>query len=359
MSKAHAQLIADLDNKGVTKAVTAMERDLAAFSTSAAREFRKTEMAHAQMASKLVAKERQMMASVVGKQGIGAQRLGQGVMAGSAVAQSIGSSASAASQLAQSAQMAGAFLGPGGLIVTGLVAAGAALWENNRAQKEMVRLAQSESVIRERTADIAGRQKAFRGDEAVQKETEHLRRVREMGEDSAKLAERRLQLEKDIAAVQKRSDLPDSMKGQMVSNLEDRARAQGALDLQAGARGRAEEMIAGQANPVLERARRAELGLAGRRAEDKAGRAHDRALRAAAGQIADREDAVKRNELGRPADLSGKGLKGMGRDAMERRRDALHGAAKAKEKGLADLSPESIKALVDAFTAGIEKTLAH
>jgi hypothetical protein len=331
MSNVHQDFKAGLDTKGYEAGMARIENSTKASTARVTREFERVQQS-------------------ANRGGRGSMRAGQVAMQMQDVAVQMQSGARASTIIAQQGSQILSVFGPQGMLLGGLIAAGAMFWELVRGSKALTAEAKAQKIIekqgRSTAAAKAGLDQKREDDKAIK-----IAEARAtLSKEEADSVERRLNLEERIAAIRRNSDLSSENKEVFEESARNRARA----EERQHTRDRGAESVVNHGDRILNRADQIR-GKADSKAEVRREEREQRqAERRAINEELDAADRKERNEL----QGTGKArTKGLNIGEREKGQAAREEAAKvAKDKKLqAEISQENIDKILNGMENLISK----
>lgn len=344
MPQAHASLIADLDDSGVTAALRRMDKNVNATVKGASREFQQLDRVNAAMAAKM----QQRSGLTAGGNNKRAMMGGQIALQAQDIAIQAQMGVSASRILVQQGTQIASIFGPQGAIVGGLIAAGVLIWDLVSGTEALDRAA--EKANKQFTKMAHENVRVFATEQDVGNDTRVMDEERKRGREAADRLKEQIALEEKKREI-RNSGASDDMKNAAIQALDERQRAADQLRSHQEAKKRRMEEVGKMGRDINQRAddiQDPQGASENRRAE----RARNRALRRAATEKVNEMDKARRDEHGitpRP--------KGMSEGEKRHERDKLIAAAKLQKDAnlTATITPESAQAIADAILATMPK----
>lgn len=333
------QISASIDPSGVKAGTAQMRAEVKAFANGAEMELKRIDKSAQRVFSK----------QTTGRGGNFGFRAGQVAMQAQDVAVQLQGGAKAATIIAQQGSQIASFFGPGGMILGGVLAIGAAtaswLMDTEAEEKALEKI---NHRLEKMKAFNAAQESKIQDDKDATKEAK-IRATQ--GDKAADAAKRRMDFEKKMVQLAKDAAEADmSNANASVKAARERFEAEEELIRAKEAASRQQARVQKEGDAINKRASEIMAGPAARSQSRREERAEKRAIRRAAEEATEAEDRAMRKE----APMGNTRSRGMtAAQKADRIAGRIEAAKLAKGKMKTDLSEESIKALV----AGIEKLI--
>lgn len=349
MSTVHQKFQADLDTKAYEAGLHRMENATKTSTARSAREFSKIDQSMSRQAASMGGGKGSMRAGQIAMQmqDIGVQ-MQQGARASTIIAQ-------------QGSQILSVF-GPQGMLLGGLVAAGAMFWEVVRGAKALNKEAKEQKALARQNKETAAAKAGLEQMRADEKATKIAEARLTLKEEEVKALERELDLKERILKIEE-SEATALNKAVFIESARKRSAAEGAVEFKQFTRNTREAIVQEGGDIINARASQI-MGDAPSKAEvRRQERETNRARRRAINEQIDEEDRERRNE--RPKDAHrGKGDRMSSNERQlglteeekaERRKDRTEAAKAANDKKImAAFDDEQLRKI----TNSIEKLIA-
>lgn len=346
----HQQFKASLDTKAYEAGLSRMETQTRTSTARTAREFDKIQSSS------------NRLFNMNGGGGMG--RGGKMALAGAVsmqaqdVAVQMQMGASAARILAQQGSQIASFFGPGGMIVGGVIAISAMMWEAAHAGEEAAKQAEKEAKARKEIAAARARENAVSAMERDRDAIEVATIRAEQGNEAADAAERELKFRREIDQIRKNRDagLLHPRTAELQAGLADaRREAEESARNKMEKRERGTERVRAEGQDIIDRGAQIRGELPSKSEARQREREIARSERRAINEEIDREDRKRRNRnITKDSDVDDRrsGLSDREKDEMRAARKGAIDAAKNKNQ--VTLDQDSI----DKILKGIDGLIA-
>lgn len=327
MSSVHQSFVTELNTKPYEQGLSRME---AATKTSTARVTRELSKVNSS----------------------GFARIGQASLQVQDIAVQMQAGASASRIIAQQGSQIASLFGPGGMILGGLVAIGAMMWETAHASEKIKKEAAETAKIQRIQAQTQENKKTIDQVKADQLATRIAEARKGLAKEEADQVERRLRLEERIAAIRDNPHLSQGFKDTAEEAARDRFRAEEAERFAQQKLERGNERVRDIGQEALDRA--AQIRGEGMSRSEARQRQREIASseRRAINEQMDRIDRERRNDLpSKRSQIEKPGPTGLSDEERKKAREAREGALDAAKKGKQSvmLDQESVDKIINGI----------
>jgi hypothetical protein len=343
MSNVHQDFKAGLDTKGYEAGMHRIENATKTSTARVTREFEKVQQS-------------------VSRGGMGSMRAGQVAMQMQDVAVQMQSGARASTIIAQQGSQILSVFGPQGMLLGGLIAAGAMFWELVRGSKALTSEAKAQKAIERQGRSTSAAQSGLEEMRADQKAVKIAEARATLSKEEADQVERRLNFEERIAKIRSSQATPEN-KAVFEGAATERFNAEERAIFKQRQRKNNERDVQALGDKVNDRAAQIRGETASKSDARRQGREEIRSQRRAASELVDRMDRDARNERPRDAHRGdGSMMKdnrrniGLTKEEREAAREKAMTSAAAAKKGkiMAEFSDDQIQKIV----TGLDKLIA-
>ncbi len=324
---------AGLDASEVTKGAKQMDREVKAFSSAAEREFKKVGAAQ----------------SRIGK-GPAASKIASSANQIKGLAEDLGGSEKASKAISEHGAEIGAMFGPGGAIIGGVIALGAAMW--NVASGAQAAEVAADRMRKAAEKQMQGNVQIFGTEQQAIEEKKVADEERLHGKEAAAAMKEQLDLTQKIRDV-RNSDASKGQKEATIDALQQAQFAKESLREKQKQDAAAHDNTQKEGEKIANRAKELSTTPTQRAAAKRASAADTRAQRRAAEEQVDREQTALNKESG-----IGSGREMSHADRRARVAELIAKGQLAKGNAIkAEFTADQIKDLTAAFAAEVAKTL--
>lgn len=344
MSTVHQKFQADLDTKAYEAGLHRMENATKTSTARSAREFSKIDQSMSRQAANMGGSKGSMRAGQIAMQmqDIGVQ-MQQGARASTIIAQ-------------QGSQILSVF-GPQGMLLGGLVAAGAMFWELVRGAKALNKESQEQKSIARQNRQTAAAQAGLQQLKNDEMATKIAKARVSLREEEVKQLERRLEFEQKIKSIEENPNLTPENKAVFKEAAQNRFNAEESAINKLAQRERGTIRVREEGQTIIDRAEQirgeAPSKAEARRREREVARSERRAI----SEEMDAEDRKRRNrQTSKESQMEDPARSGLSDKEKEQMRGAREKAVEeAKKKDSVILDQDSIDKILKGIDGLIER----